>query len=201
MKIAILGGTFNPVHTGHLRVAENALASAGLDRVILVPCGTPPHKNAGELAGGSHRLAMLRLAIAGNPRLETSDCEIVRGGVSYSVDTVAELRRRSPDDRFSLIVGSDNFHEIGTWRRFGELVTLCDFLVIERPGCPLRLPPASVPAAQLPLLRFEVFQGPTVEIASSGIRDRIREGKNVSPWLAPSVYDYIRQHHLYETSR
>ncbi len=191
MKIAILGGTFNPVHLGHVMIAENAVSSHHLDKVWLIPCASPPHKGCSELLPGEHRLAMLRLAIHGNPRFGVSDIEIERGGVSYSVDTVSQMRASHPGDRIFLIVGSDNLPDIGKWRRFDELASLCEFLVIERPGCPLREP-------KIPSLRYSVFKGPTMEAASSDIRRMIREGKNVSPWLSPSVYDYIRTHHLYE---
>lgn len=151
----------------------------------------PPHKDGGELISSEHRLSMLQLAVRGNPRFEVSALEIERGGVSYSVDTVTQLRARHPGDHFFLIVGSDNFHAIGEWKSFDELARLCEILVIERPGCPLR-------EVKLPSLRYRIVQGTTMEAASSDIRRMIREGKNVSQWLSPSVYDYIRAHHLYE---
>ena len=174
MKIAILGGTFNPVHLGHVMIAENAASSRQLDKVLFIPCASPPHKGSDELFSGEHRLAMLHLAICSDPRFEVSPIEIERGGVSYSVDTVTQMRASHPGDRVFLIVGSDNFPDIGKWRRFDELAALCEFLVIERPGCPLRDP-------EIPSLRYSVFKGPTMAAASSDIRRMIREGKNVSP--------------------
>lgn len=200
MKIAILGGTFNPLHLGHMLIAEDAMDAVNLDKVIFIPCSIPPHKSESDLLPGHHRMAMVQLGIAGDSRFEALSIEIDRGGPSYSVDTLRHVRQEYPHDQIFFIVGSDNFQDIGHWNRFSELVKLCEFLVIERPGCPLKLPPPSVPADQLASLKYTVFEGPTISISSSEVRRRFHEGKNVSHLIPSPVYDYARTHHLYSTT-
>jgi nicotinate-nucleotide adenylyltransferase len=197
LKIALLGGTFNPVHLGHLLIAENARNALGLDKVLLIPCSQPPHKCANHLVAASHRLKMLQLAIAGKNGLEISDLEIKRGGTSYTIETLEQLQRLHPQDQLSVIVGSDLFSDVGLWRRFSDIVKIAEFLVMERPGSKLTTPPSSVSADELPHLRFKVFTGPSVQISSSDIRRDIKDGKNVSHLLPSPVYDYIEQEKLY----
>jgi len=142
---------------------------------------------------------MVQLAIQNDSRFETLDFEIKRGGISYSIDTVEHVRERYSHAQIFLMVGSDNFRDIGHWKRFPELCKLCDFLVIQRPGCQISLPPPSVPHEILPHLRYIIFDGPTMNVSSSEIRHLISEGKNVSHFLVPPVYDYIKTHRLYQT--
>ncbi len=146
LNIAIFGGAFNPPHQGHLLVARNALRVASLDRVLFVPSAVPPHKDDGSLAAGPDRLEMVRLAIDGDPQMEVRPIEIERGGISYSVDTALQVQRERPADRLFFIMGSDNFRDVGNWHRAGELMDLCEFLVVERPGCPVVFPPPSLPS-------------------------------------------------------
>lgn len=197
MKIALFGGTFNPIHLGHILIAENALKSVMLDKVFLIPCSIHPLKAQNELLEGRHRQTMIELAIKDRPHFEICGIEMEREGPSYTVDTVRHVRSQHPKDQIYLIIGSDNFQEIGHWNRFLELISLCEFLVIERPGYPLKVPPPSVPTHQLPLLRYTVFRGPTISVSSSDVRRFIREGKNVSHLVPKPVYDYIQIHHLY----
>jgi nicotinate-nucleotide adenylyltransferase len=197
LKIALLGGTFNPVHLGHLLIAENARNATGLDKVLLMPCSQPPHKSANHLVAASHRLTMLQLAIAEKKSIEVSDLEIKRGGTSYTIETLEELQRLNPQDKLSIIVGSDLFSDIGSWRRFSDIVKMAEFLVMERPGSKLTTPPSSVSADELSKLRFRVFTGPALQISSSDIRRDIKDGRNVSHLLPSPVYDYIEQEKLY----
>ena len=197
MKIALIGGTFNPVHSGHLRIARIALESLKLDQVLWVPCAASPHKSNDDLAPAHHRLAMLELAIRDEPRFKISTIEIERGGISYTVDTLTRLRREFPDDEIYFLIGSDNFQEIGLWKRFPRLVELCEFLVVARPGFPIRIPPPTVPAELLPRLRHRTLDGAAMDVASSEVRRMLREGKKVSHLIPRSVYSYIHENALY----
>src|SRR5262249_30226755 len=120
-RIGILGGTFNPIHLGHLRSAEEVCEQQGLDRVLFIPSATPPHKRAGGLVAARHRLAMVKLAIAGNPRFRVSTVEIDRGGRSFSVDTLRMLHARMPRTSFTFILGIDAFREIATWKEYTSI--------------------------------------------------------------------------------
>lgn len=140
---------------------------------------------------------MLQLAIADKKGFEVSDLELKRGGTSYTVETIEELHRIHPQDELSIIVGSDLFSDVGSWRRFSDIVKITEFLVMERPGSTLKTPPSSVTASELPKLRFKVFTGPSVQISSSDIRRDLKDGKNVSHLLPSPVYEYIEQEKLY----
>ena len=138
-RIGVLGGTFNPIHLGHLRAAEEVAEALALDRVLLVPSAQPPHKAGGDaLAPGAMRLAWVEAACAGNPRLSACDVEIARGGASYTVDTLRALAEEHAG-RPVFIIGSDAFAELGTWREPKQLFALADFAVMARPGTPGRL--------------------------------------------------------------
>src|SRR5215510_1256068 len=135
MNIGIFGGTFDPIHWGHLRSAEEVSESFGLERVYFIPASIPPHKRGQTHTPARDRLAMVRLAIAGKPRFAVSTVELRRPGVSYSVDTLREFARRlKRTDRLFFIIGLDAFREIGTWKDFGEIFPLCHFIVTSRPG-------------------------------------------------------------------
>ena len=197
MKLAVFGGTFNPVHAGHLQVADNLLRVALADRVVFMPARIPPHKAEAELAPGADRIEMVRLAIGERVACEVSSLEIGREGPSYTADTLCALASERPSDSLHFVLGSDNFSEVGKWARFEELAGLCEFLVVERPGFPLRLPPPSVPPPLREKLSHRVVPGPTVSIASSDLRRMLRAGEDVSRWLSPRVLDYIRTRRLY----
>ncbi len=137
-RIGILGGTFNPIHLGHLLVAQDAMEQMALDRVKFIPSATPPHKTAEVLASERDRLQMIRLAIRGNDRFQVDDIEVRRGGKSYSVDTLVELRRRDPKADFYFIIGADSLRELHLWWKAQRVVSLCTFVTVpgraSRPG-------------------------------------------------------------------
>jgi nicotinate-nucleotide adenylyltransferase len=147
-SVGVLGGTFDPVHLGHLHAAEHARRVFALPRVLLVPCSTPPHKSRPDLTPAEHRLAMLRAAVEGRQGLEVSDIEIVRGGVSYTIETLRALASGPAPARPLLILGLDALREIGTWYRHGELLSEFDLIAVERP--PEGEAPAESGAAALP---------------------------------------------------
>jgi nicotinate-nucleotide adenylyltransferase len=216
-KLGILGGSFNPIHLGHLILAETAREALRLERVIFVPAKLPPHKRAAALAGGADRLAMVRLAIAGNPALAVSDIELRRPGVSYSVDTVRALRQKfGAGTEIYFLIGMDTVAELTGWREIARLARLCKFVPLSRPvlsiaeGPVLSIaegPPHAAPDAAA--LKRAVGRGcarailkralpmPLIGISSSEIRRRIAEGRTIRYLVPDAVAAYIRRKRLY----
>jgi nicotinate-nucleotide adenylyltransferase len=190
-RVGILGGTFNPIHLGHLMIAQDALELAGLDRVVFIPSATPPHKPLAGNVSGADRLRMVKLAIAGNDRFAVDDLEIKRGGKSYSVETVAELRRRQPDVDWCFIIGGDSLAELHLWRDADRLVQLCRFVVLARPGFVAR------PARRLTGVRYKVYAPHPVEIASREIRTRVAGNQSIRYLVPESVRRFIERKKLY----
>jgi nicotinate-nucleotide adenylyltransferase len=188
MKLGILGGSFNPVHHGHLLTAVRAAEEAGLDRVLLVPTAVSPLKGRDALAPAKDRLAMVRAAVKGHPLLEAGDLEIRRGGISYSVDTLRELRRHTAA-RLYWIVGADAFRLVPKWREAREVGRLASFIVLPRPGEAI-LP---IPGVRALVLR----RAPQVEISSTEIRRRLAAGRTVRYLVPEAVEAYLRRKGLY----
>ncbi|GIP39552.1 putative nicotinate-nucleotide adenylyltransferase [Paenibacillus sp. J31TS4] len=193
MKIGIMGGTFDPIHCGHLVAAERAREEAGLDQVWFLPAHVPPHKDHAPWASGEHRLAMVRLAVEGNPRFLASDYELRLGGTSYTIDTMARLRGDYPDHRFHLIIGADMVMYLPSWHRIEELTELVSFIGLQRPGYELdleRLPEkirSSVTLVPMPLL----------EISSTELRQRLSSGRSARYLLPDPVLRYLEEKGLY----
>lgn len=186
-KIGILGGTFNPVHTGHLILAQDALEEFGLDRVLFIPCSYPPHKKANCLAPASHRLRMLKAALKDDPRFAVSDMEIKRGGVSYSIETLRALRRMFSKSVLYFIIGADSLNELRSWRKVGEIQKLCRFIAMGRPGYPVR-----------GSSHVRLSKGHLLEISSSEIRKRVAEGRCIRHLVPKAVERYIQNRRLYQ---
>ncbi|HUI06659.1 MAG TPA: nicotinate-nucleotide adenylyltransferase [Verrucomicrobiae bacterium] len=197
-KIGILGGTFNPIHLGHLLTAQDALEQLGLERVIFIPSATPPHKVVDKLASGRDRLRMIRLAIHGQHRFDVDDLEIERGGKSYSVDTLTELRRRHPRAALYFIIGADSLRELHLWREVRRLVTLCTFVTVPRPGFEPKpvVDPRLDPATRR-RLRQQVLRGHACAIASRDIRARVASRRSIRYLVPDAVREYIRRRRLY----
>lgn len=190
-RIGLLGGTFNPIHTGHLLVARDALEQLKLDQVKFIPSAMPPHKPLAGNIAAAHRLRMVRLAIRGCAPFEADDIEVRRGGTSYSVETVATLREQSPDATFYFIIGSDSLPELPRWREIERLARLCVFAVVARPGFELAVPEGLG-------LRCRVVRGHMCDVASREIRERLAAGRSVC-WLVPEpVVRYIQRTKLYQ---
>jgi nicotinate-nucleotide adenylyltransferase len=212
MKIGILGGTFNPVHVAHLRIAEEVRERFDLAKVIFVPVATPPHKPlAGELPFEG-RCRMVELAIADNPQFEVSDLEGKRRGKSYSVDTIHAFRADHPDDEFFFIVGSDSFLDIGSWRKYATIFASCNIVVVERPGAVVPSLAAALPIDIAPEFcyygaenrlahrsGYSVYyaEGIPLTISSSAIRSLVRLGRSIRYLVPESVEDFIKEHRLY----
>jgi nicotinate-nucleotide adenylyltransferase len=213
MRIGILGGTFNPIHLAHLRIAEEAADRFGLDRVLFMPAASPPHKPlAGELSF-AERTAMVRLAVAGNPRFAVSELEGERGGKSYSVDTLRHLREQYPDDELFFIVGSDSFRDFSSWREYAAIFSLCNMVVADRPDAVITSLYASLPVAitgefcyydaeQRLAHRsgFSVyhFKGEPLHISSSAIRELVRQGRSIRYLVPDPVVHYIKEQGFYQ---
>ena len=203
-KIGILGGTFNPVHLGHLLAGRAAAEAFGFDKVLLTPCNVSPFKvGSSGLASGADRLEMVRLSVAGDPLFEPCATDLERGGISYAVDTVRALRERSPGDQFAFIIGMDALRELSHWHNVDELLNLCEVVTVGRPGLdvPVTADALGFPAATRGKLLAKVTRGRLFDVSSSEIRRRIAEGKTIRYLVCPVVEVYIRTHGLYGAAK
>jgi nicotinate-nucleotide adenylyltransferase len=182
-----MGGTFDPIHVGHLRAAETAREALALEQVLFVPAALPPHREAPR-ATALDRFAMVGLAVAEHPRFVASDLELRRDGPSFTVDTLASLKGARPDSELVLIVGSDTYPEMRGWRDAERVFTLSQVAVVTRPGAVL------TEVAEARVLRVP---GSGVDISSSTIRRLVKEGRSVRYLVPPSVADYIDKRGLY----
>lgn len=198
MKIGVLGGSFDPVHLGHTGVARAAADALGLDRVLLVPAAQAPLRDAGVRTDGARRAAMLRLAAeaTGDPRLDVSEIELRRGGVSYTADTLRALRAERPADEFTWIVGADQLARLGSWREPAELARLAEWAAYARPGHAWGAD-ADPGVPGLRVRRVEPAAGAVWDISSSEVRRRLAAGESLAGLVADKVIEYIRENGLY----
>jgi nicotinate-nucleotide adenylyltransferase len=187
-----MGGTFDPIHLGHLRAAELAWEAARLDVVAFVPAGLPPHRD-GVVSSALDRYAMVALATAGNPHFLPSDVEIARDGPSYTVDTVRLFATSHPGAEIVLVVGSDSFLEMPTWRDSELLLTLCRIVVVPRPDAG----PAHVPLADPYAGRVDFVCGSALPISSTMVRSAARDGQSLRYLVPDAVADHIAKRGLY----
>lgn len=212
MKIGLMGGTFNPVHLAHLRIAEEARELCALDLVLFIPAADPPHKPLAGDVPFFQRCEMVRRAIAGNPAFELSEIEGQRSGKSYSIDTIALFKRKYPGAALYFIIGSDSFLELGTWYRYVDIVRSCNLIVIERPGRLVDDPLSSLPDGLRGELRYShadrrlehsagtcirFFAGCLLDISSSEIRRLAANGQSISYLVPPTVEAYIKEQRIY----
>lgn len=190
-RIGILGGTFNPIHIGHLMMAEVAREKLKLEKVIFVPSCLPPHKSVQGIVTARHRYQMVRLAIKGNKTFEVSDFEIKKGGKSYSVDTVKHFKSHfPPGTKFYFIIGQDSLATLHLWRRIDDILKMVSFVVMNRPGA----------QAVHPNIKVQSIAMPGLDISSSYIRQCIATKKNVKYLLPEPVIQYIENRKLYRLS-
>jgi nicotinate-nucleotide adenylyltransferase len=187
VRLGVFGGTFDPVHLGHLIVAAEAHRRLGLDRVLLIPAGRHPFKGAERPAPAADRLAMLRLAVAGDPRFDVDDRELRRPGPSYTVDTLRALRSERPGDPLSLLVGADAARDLSAWRDAQSIPDLAQVVVLSRPGSVLPAYP----------LGARALETPAIEISASLVRARCREGESIRYLVPEAVERYIVERRLY----
>ena len=224
LRVGVLGGTFDPIHLGHLAVARQAADSLGLDRVLLLPSRTPPHRPVDPSASVFHRFAMVALSASTDSRLVASDLELGRPGASYTADTLRALRATGLEGwQIFFLTGADAFAEIATWREYPAVLDLAHFVACSRAGVaatslPDRLPglaarmipvlsPGSEdpglhqlgggPSAKRPETRVFLLDCSTPDVSSTGIRARARAGRSLAGLVPPEVDDYIRRHGLY----
>lgn len=195
MRLGILGGTFDPIHYAHLFVAEDARHAVGLDRVLFVPNRHPPHKLGAPLAPAEERLAMVRLAVAGNPRFECSDVEVRREGLSYTADTLAELHGMYPDAELHFIIGLDAVLELASWHRPDDVVRLARLVAVARPGYPAEECASRLPAEYLD--RMTILPTLGLELSSSALRERVRTGRSIRYLTPDAVLSHIESRRLY----
>lgn len=199
--IGIMGGTFDPIHYGHLRAAEEVLQGFGLERVIFVPSGRPPHKTAEDITSPEHRYLMTLLATADNPHFEVSRIEIDRQGPSYTLDSLRHLRETySREKALYFITGLDAILEIETWNGYKELFELADFIAVTRPGYSVQtLNDLGMNLGEERFSKIHPFPVTLLAIASREIRRRVREGKSVKYLVPDAVVKYIEKERLYLT--
>jgi nicotinate-nucleotide adenylyltransferase len=197
-KIGIFGGTFDPVHNAHLSVARLAAQAAGLHRVIFMPAGAPPHKQARALLAPEHRLAMVRLAVRCEADFQVSELEIVTPGVDFTVDTLRLFGKENPAARLYFLIGADSLMALDQWRDPGELLSLAAFVAVYRPECSME----ALEQKRLQILHR--FGGEILlvgcagqAISSTDIRRKVAAGQDISGLVPPAVLDYIRRHGLY----
>jgi len=217
MRIGLLGGTFNPIHLGHLHIAEQTRTRLGFDQILFIPTGDPPHKSLKTLASTQHRLEMVKLATKDSPRFRVSEVEIFSTEICYTIDTLRKLKTQVQGELFFL-VGLDAFLDLPTWKAADELLTQANFVVVSRPKVqfsqikrlPIR-PPISEndlnsldnkkqdhleiqtsPRSTLTLLAL-----PPCNISASTIRKNLKQGLSAADWLPPSIESYIIEKRLY----
>jgi nicotinate-nucleotide adenylyltransferase len=221
LRVGVLGGTFDPIHLGHLAVARQAADGLGLDRVLLLPSRTPPHRPVDPSASVFHRFAMVALAVSTDARLAASDLELGRDGTSYTADTLRAFRATGLEGwQIFFLTGADAFADIATWREYPAVLDLAHFVVCSRAGVaaaslPSRLPELAQRMIQVPIpgsegpgahrvaairsmeTRVFLLDCPTPDISSTGIRARARAGRPLAGLVPPEVDAYIRRHGLY----
>lgn len=194
MKTGIFGGAFNPVHNGHLALAEQYKKALSLDRIIFIPTANPPHKSSDELIDGKHRINMLELCVGENELV--SDIEFMRDGKSYTYLTICELKEKYPDDEIFLIVGADQFFYFEKWYKFEEILSACTVVTAAREKN--QYDEMLEFKAEHPKLKdVVVSEFDVIDLSSSQIRDMIKNGEDVSYYIPESVNKYIKEHRLY----
>jgi nicotinate-nucleotide adenylyltransferase len=188
-RLGLYGGSFDPVHLGHLLVAQTAREELGLDRLFFIPAAQSPFKPGSQPAPAAERLRLLRLALAGREWCELDTQELERGGVSYTVDTLRDFARRFPGAERFYLIGADHVPQLPKWREAGELARLAEFVVIPRPG----QTEAAFPAP----FRGRFLAGFPLGVSSSQIRARIKAGRPIEPLVPPGVAEAIRNNRLY----
>ena len=201
MRLGIFGGTFDPVHFGHLALAEECLAAANLDELWLVPAASPPHKGGKKLSRFDQRKEMLELAIAGNEKFKVEPMEADRPGPSFTIDTLKEIHKRKPDDELFLIIGGDSALEFSTWKDPAKIASLATIIVRIRPGfiMPTEQEFISQLGKELGVVPKVIFVSgpPYLDVSSSLLKERVSNNKSVRYLLPRAVEVYIQQKKLY----
>jgi nicotinate-nucleotide adenylyltransferase len=201
MRVGIFGGSFDPVHYGHLLLAESCREQCKLDCVWFMPAAVPPHKRNRDLSPAKDRVEMLELALVGNETFRVSTMEIDRGGLSYTVDTLAELHQQDPNAEWFLLMGADSLQDLATWREPEQICRLAIPVAVRRAGSPepdLKLLAEAVTPARLQVIQQHQVEMPAVDYSSSRIRDRVAAGKSIRFQTPRAVEKYIETQGLYQ---
>lgn len=190
-RIGFFGGTFNPIHMGHLAIAQMAQETFKLDKVIFIPSHQPPHKNIAPLASAKERYNLVKLAVAGNDLFEVSDVETKRVGKSYTIDTLQHFCKVYSKAKLFFIVGGDSFATLPKWKNIDEILKLITFIVVNRPGY----------HASKKNIKHLTVNKPGIDISSSYLRNRIESGKSVRYLVPEVIFHYIEKHGLYKNKR
>ncbi|MBN2569586.1 MAG: nicotinate-nucleotide adenylyltransferase [Deltaproteobacteria bacterium] len=216
MKWGLFGGTFDPIHMGHLRCAQEILEDLKLDRIVFIPASQPPHKRESDITPFHHREAMTRLAVEGNPSFSTSDIEDKRDGKSYSVETIRHfLENPAGNPELYFIMGQDAFHDIHTWKDWKQLLLLCNFVVMTRPGYAVKNLDGILPEDLSVKFQYDSVSGRFIgstgfyiyfkevtllSISSTDIREMVERGQSIRYVVPDDVSHYISKHLLYKGS-
>jgi len=195
VKIGFLGGSFDPVHFGHLLAAQDAFEQHQLDRLIIVPAAQAPLKPSDALTSSADRLAMVRAATEWDTRFEVSDFELRKGGVSFTIDSARHFRSLYPDDDLFWVIGGDQLPQLHLWKDIGELAKIVEFIFLERPGYPVKAAPA------IPGLRLHRCDGHLLAISSTELRERTRRMLSLDYFIPHKAIVYIRDKGLYRDQR
>lgn len=198
-KYGIMGGTFDPIHVGHLVIAEEIRCKFKLDKVIFIPAGNPPHKDFSKVTCGDYRYEMTLLATISNPYFDVSSIELDREGITYTIDTIKELKKSCKDEaEFYFITGADSLLELSTWKDVDKLLNMCKFVAATRPGFQMSKIETKVRELESKYNKsIYTVTVPALQISSTDIRNRVREGITVKYLLPESVESYIIKHKLY----
>lgn len=196
-SLGILGGTFDPIHMGHLRMAEHVFQSMELENIVFIPANVPPHKLGQDFAPAADRYAMTELAVADNPHFIVSDMEIKRTGVSYTIDTIRELHHQYADKELHFIIGADSVAQLHTWHNIEEMLEMTTFVAVWRPGYEGAMEELVRHLGQRARERVLLLDTPVYDISSTEIRTRIREGRSLAGLVSGPVEQYIYEHGLY----
>jgi nicotinate-nucleotide adenylyltransferase len=198
MRLGIYGGTFDPVHFGHLLLAEQCREQCGLDQIWFVPAGTPPHKQDTGITPGPRRAEMLEFALAGYANFAVNTLEIKRSGPSYTVETLRHLRQEHPEHELFLLVGTDSLEDLPLWRAPAEIAALATLVVANRGNAPQPdLEPLRLHLGTEAVDRIQVAQMPGIDFSSRDIRRRVQQGQSIRYMTPRAVEQYILEHRLY----
>jgi nicotinate-nucleotide adenylyltransferase len=200
MRLGLFGGTFDPVHYGHLLLAECCREQCRLDQVWFVPAAVPPHKQDGELTPGPLRVEMLELAVGGHEGFSVCRRELERGGVSFTVDTLAEIKRERPECELFFLLGGDSWRDLPTWKEPGRICELATPVVVRRPHAPepdLASLARLSPAIDVERLRQHLVDMPQIDLSSRDLRERAADGRSIRYRTPRAVEKYIETHGLY----
>lgn len=198
MKIGLMGGTFNPVHLGHLLISEYIRENFPLDLIIFIPSGNPPHKDLDHVIDANHRYNMVNLAIKDNPYFTISDIEIKRSGKSYTIDTIDEIKKRFPNDSIYFIIGGDSLYNLTTWKDYRSLFIKTSFILIDRHGIEENKMINYIKELKEEFgANIDFIDGPQIEISSTNIRKNLINNKSIKYMVTKEVEDYITKNRLY----